>query len=162
MRGVYASVRDLGQRLEPWLQGDDFGPEQVQTFSYTKPEERGKNKEIVLLTRTRTSRGSIHVIRKGGEETLHSHATIDGFWFVLSGRIKFHGEGDVVLGEFGPKEGIFVPRGTRYWFESVGAEEAELLQFIQFHGGRWTRKDHEKPKWSRKEGILLSDARTDL
>ena len=47
---------------------------------------------------------------------------------VLNGRARFYGEGDVLLGSFGPREGILVPRGSRYWFESEGEEILELLQ----------------------------------
>jgi hypothetical protein len=51
---------------------------------------------------------------------------------VLKGRIRFYGPGDVLQGDFGPGEGIFMPRGARYWFESASEEEAELLQVAAF------------------------------
>ena len=50
------------------------------------------------------------------------------FWLVLGGRAKFYGPGDEDLGEFGRHEGIFIPRGARYWFERVGEEELEILR----------------------------------
>ena len=51
---------------------------------------------------------------------------------VLRGRARYYGPGDEVLGEFGVHEGIVMPRGAQYWFESVGGEELELLQVVAF------------------------------
>jgi len=124
----------------------------VQTFSYCKPDEEKKgNKEIVLLCKDKRMRGAVHIVRRGGEEHLHSHKTVDGFWMVLSGRVRFHGADETLLGEFGPMEGILVPRNTRYWFESVGAEELELLQVLGFDAGKgFQRDDHAPPNFDPK------------
>lgn len=124
----------------------------IQTFRYDKPgsDERG-SKEIVLLCQKNTMRGAVHVIRKGGEEHLHSHSSIDGFWMVLSGRARFYGEGDVLIGEFTAMQGILVPRGTKYWFESAGDEDLELLQVLCFDPGQgFVREDHAAPKFSKQ------------
>jgi mannose-6-phosphate isomerase-like protein (cupin superfamily) len=100
----------------------------IATFSYTKPTDyKGKNKVISNLGRTDIVRGLVHVLREGGETNLHYHTKIDSLWFVLKGRVRFYGPGDVLQGEFGPHEGIFMPRGARYWFESASEEEVELL-----------------------------------
>jgi mannose-6-phosphate isomerase-like protein (cupin superfamily) len=76
--------------------------------------------------------GIIQVLKSGGENNLHSHAHLDGFWFVLKGRARFYGDHDVLVGEFGPNEGVLVPRNVAYWFESVGDEELHLLQVEAF------------------------------
>jgi len=70
----------------------------------------------------------IKVIRSGGETNLHSHTALDGFWFVLSGRARFYGEGDKLIADLGPHEGVLIPRGLPYWFEAAGDEVLELLQ----------------------------------
>jgi mannose-6-phosphate isomerase-like protein (cupin superfamily) len=67
----------------------------------------------------------------------------------LSGHARFYGEGDVVLGDLGKHEGILLPRGTKYWFESVGSEPLELLQI----------EASDKPVPTREE--LMAD-RTDF
>jgi mannose-6-phosphate isomerase-like protein (cupin superfamily) len=96
-----------------------------QTFSYTKPElKRGKG--IVQLAGSDIIRGRVQIVSEGGENNLHSHRGMDGFWFVLSGKVKFYGPGDVEIGEFGKHEGILVPRGAEYWFESSGAAPQKL------------------------------------
>lgn len=123
----------------------------IQVFGYQKPGgERKGSKEIVQLCKNRHLRGAIHVIRTGGEENLHSHKTIDGFWMVLTGRARFYGDKDTVIGEFGPLEGVLVPRNNRYWFESVGVEDLELLQVLVFEPGQgFDRDDHAAPNFAK-------------
>jgi mannose-6-phosphate isomerase-like protein (cupin superfamily) len=100
---------------------------EAHTFKYEMPEV-GKPKTIVWLARTDHLFADVQVITQGGETNLHSHSHLDGFWFVLSGRARFYGEGERVLGELGKHEGILLPRGTPYWFESASDEPLELLQ----------------------------------
>ena len=116
-----------------------------QTFSYKKPElKRGKG--IVQLAGSDLIRGRVQVVSEGGENNLHSHRGMDGFWFVLSGRVKFYGPGDVVIGEFSKHEGILVPRGAEYWFESSGDEDLEILQMAAFEKGVKTERVDAAPQ----------------
>src|SRR5688572_25248442 len=102
-----------------------------RSFCYAKPEfDRGK--QVVMLARTDRMIGLVQVLKEGGENNLHSHPHLDGFWMVLKGRVKFYGEGDVLLGDLGPNEGILIPRGSRYWFERAGDEDLEILQIEAF------------------------------
>jgi mannose-6-phosphate isomerase-like protein (cupin superfamily) len=57
---------------------------------------------------------------------------MDGFWMVLKGGVRFYGPNDEGLGEFGLNEGIMMPRGSEYWFESCGNVDLELLQVVAF------------------------------
>lgn len=147
-------VRDMSNATtkSPGTRSSGAAAKPVQTFSYQKPEkEQQGHKEIVLLCKGKRMRGAVHIVRKGGEEHLHSHKTVDGFWMVLSGRVRFHGEGDTVIGEFGPMEGLLVPRNTRYWFETVGEDELELLQVLGFDAGKgFQRDDHARPNFDPK------------
>lgn len=96
-------------------------------FKYTTPQTE-KPKTIVRLCRSDLLYSSVQVLKEGGENNLHAHNAQNGFWFVLSGKVRFYGEGDKVLAELGPREGIHIPRGFYYWFESTGDEVLELLQ----------------------------------
>lgn len=107
-------------------------PRAPQKFAYGKPAGQTSGKGIVSLCQTDIIRGAVQVVREGGDNNLHSHTGMDGFWMVLSGRVRFYGPGDEVLGEFGRHEGIVMPRGAQYWFESCGDEELELLQVVAF------------------------------
>lgn len=107
-------------------------PRAPQKFSYVKPTEQKTGKAIVSLCQTDIIRGAVQIVREGGDNNLHSHTGMDGFWMVLKGRVRFYGPGDEVLGEFGPHEGIVMPRNAQYWFESCGDEDLELLQVVAF------------------------------
>ena len=107
-------------------------PRATQKFSFAKPEHQESGKAIVSLCQTDIIRGAVQVVKEGGDNNLHSHTGMDGFWMVLTGRVRFYGPGDEVLGEFGRHEGIVTPRGAQYWFESCGDEELELLQVVAF------------------------------
>ena len=119
---------------------DDGRPTQtaapkVQTFSYKKPDNLRRGKGIVQLAQSDIIRGRVQIVREGGENNLHSHRGMDGFWMVLAGRVKFYGPGDVLIGEFGKHEGILIPRGAEYWFESSGEDDLEILQMAGFEKG---------------------------
>jgi mannose-6-phosphate isomerase-like protein (cupin superfamily) len=115
----------------------------VKGFSYVKPSGVGTAKGFVRLGTSPLLKSVVQVIKKsGGENNLHYHKSVDTFWMVLKGRVRFYGPDDVVLGEYGAFEGTITPRFSRYWFENVGDDEAELLQVAanamanQANGGR--------------------------
>jgi mannose-6-phosphate isomerase-like protein (cupin superfamily) len=91
----------------------------AKLISYERPAlKAGQPKAVKLLARSDRAFFAVQVVREGGENNLHSHAHVDGFWFVLSGRARFYTTGDELLGEFGPHQGVLVPREYPYWFES--------------------------------------------
>ncbi len=106
-----------------------------QTFSYKKPENLRRGKGIVQLAKSDIIRGRVQIVSEGGENNLHSHNGMDGFWMVLEGKVKFYGPGDVLIGEFAKHEGILIPRGAQYWFESSGDEPLQILQMAGFEKG---------------------------
>jgi mannose-6-phosphate isomerase-like protein (cupin superfamily) len=108
----------------------------VQTFRFKAPETYARRKAIVKLTTNERGATAVHCLGQGGENNLHYHAGVDITWMVLKGRARFYGPGDIVRGEFGPHEGLLIPAGARYWFESCGSDDLELLQIKMFHKGR--------------------------
>ena len=96
-------------------------------FRYQTPDLR-RRKGVIPLASSDILFSAVQVIREGGENNLHAHTAMDGFWFVLSGSARFYGEGDELIAELGRHEGVFIPREVSYWFESVGDELLELLQ----------------------------------
>jgi mannose-6-phosphate isomerase-like protein (cupin superfamily) len=108
----------------------------MTTYSYAKPDGVSAGKGFIALSRTDIMKGVVQVVKKhGGENNLHYHTRMDTFWMVLKGRVRFYGPGDVVLGEFGPHEGMVTPRFSRYWFENIGDEDLELLQVAAYSDG---------------------------
>ncbi len=97
-----------------------------QVFRYEVPDnERSKN--LTMLCKTDRLAADMQLVKEGGENRLHSHTSSDGFFLVLEGKVRFYGEGDVVLAELGKDEGIVIPHGFRYWFASSSVEPLRIL-----------------------------------
>lgn len=108
----------------------------IQEFHFKAPETYSGRKAIVKLTSSERSAVAVHCLGQGGENNLHFHSGVDITWMVLKGRARFYGPGDEIRGEFGPIEGLVVPAGARYWFESCGEDDLELLQIKTYTKGR--------------------------
>src|SRR5271163_4573016 len=100
----------------------------MQVFRYEKPDLKNRAKAITRLFTSDLMSGLVQCITKGGETTLHSHAGMDGMWMVLTGRARFYSDATTMVGEFGPLEGVYIPRDVKYWFESASDEPLQLLQ----------------------------------
>jgi mannose-6-phosphate isomerase-like protein (cupin superfamily) len=143
----------------------------AQIFKYAPPqlpEGKFEGKVITRLARTDRMMANLQVLKSGGENNLHSHRHLDGFWMVLSGRVRFYGEGDELVAELGPKEGVLVPRNFKYWFEAVGDEPLELLQVESFdiaipnyNAIREQERINHTPKEASFGGIMIRDGRID-
>lgn len=103
-------------------------------------------RSITPLCRTDIMYAAVQVIRRGGENTLHSHTELDGLWFVLRGRARFYGTDNVLYGELGERDAILLPRGVSYRFESVGDEPLELLQMEAITKGASDEIRFHEPK----------------
>jgi mannose-6-phosphate isomerase-like protein (cupin superfamily) len=125
----------------------------IKRFKYEKPAKYDRKKVSVRLAQGDLVRGMIQVAKEGGENNLHYHANVDGFWMVLSGKVRFYGPGDTLIAELGPREGLVIPRYARYWFENAGDEELEILLVQAFaNGGQQLnseRIDASAPKLER-------------
>jgi mannose-6-phosphate isomerase-like protein (cupin superfamily) len=103
---------------------------QAQVFRYQPPAfPEGRGKGVQLLGRTDLAFAAIQRLKAtGGETNLHTHANVDGFWMVLTGRVKFYTTDDAEIATLNPMEGIVIPRDFPYWFGADGVE-SEILQF---------------------------------
>ncbi len=108
--------------------------DEVTRFRYSGPEAPGsrdrgpENGRSYDLLYNETVISTVQVMEKGQGNKLHYHNDQDGYWLVLGGKARFHGEGDALLGDLGPFEGIFIPHRTRYWFESIDNEPLQILR----------------------------------
>jgi mannose-6-phosphate isomerase-like protein (cupin superfamily) len=102
----------------------------IRVFKYEQPPNSGKPKDVAWLSKSPLLNLIVQVVHDGGENNLHYHTNSETVWMVMRGRTRFYGPNDVVLGEIGEKEAIYMPGGARYWFEKVGAEDLELLQIM--------------------------------
>jgi mannose-6-phosphate isomerase-like protein (cupin superfamily) len=130
---------------------------QVKVVKY-EPKTTGEPKDIVPLVRTKLGRMAVQVVHEGGENNLHYHLNSDTTWFVLRGRVRFYGPGDEIIAELGQNELISIPGGARYWFETCGAEDLEILQCVNFDsaGEKPTRVNVEAHKdWMKDEELRV-------
>lgn len=134
----------LADPNDPGLQERHREAELMMTAFDFLTAPRGKaNRFGVVRTQlgaTEMLHANVQHIKKGGptggDAHLHFHTNIDSFWMVLKGQVRFYTEGDKVTGEFGPMQGIFTPRFSRYWFQAIGEEDLELLHvFGMFNRG---------------------------
>jgi mannose-6-phosphate isomerase-like protein (cupin superfamily) len=95
-------------------------------YRYVLPPSEGRVKDIVDIWQSEVLGVEVQVVRSGGETNLHAHNGLDSLWFVLSGTAAFYDESDreYILHRH---ESIALPKGTRYWFQSVGEEPLEVL-----------------------------------
>jgi hypothetical protein len=75
---------------------------------------------------------------------------------VLKGRVRFYGPGNKILGEYGVHEGLLLPENSRYWFESIGEEEAYLLQIAGYpKGAKMSKRVPVEPAKPDKGGMWM-------
>ena len=100
----------------------------MEVIRYETPDLAGSPKRSSMLANSGLLSVNVQVVsRDGGETNLHAHSAQDAVWFVLSGRAKFYSkDGESV--ELGPKDALFIPKGTPYWFESVSDEPLEIMR----------------------------------
>lgn len=101
----------------------------LQPFKYEKPEiDQVRGKSFAKgLPNTDTLAIMIQAVQLGGENNLHSHPGFDSVFFVLSGRARFYGDAETVACELRQHEGVLIPAGEPYWFESAGEEHLEIM-----------------------------------
>ena len=101
--------------------------QEAKEFRHQTPEFEGVKKTWQVCN-SDLMKVQVQVVKNGGENNLHTHTGEDAFWYVISGAVKFYGEGDTLVGEYKKGEGILVPRGYKYWFESASPEPLEILR----------------------------------
>ena len=94
-----------------------------------RPQLLEYGKTTTPLTRTDIAGAFVQVIASGGETNLHAHTAEDAVWLVLNGKARFYTTGDEVVATLGAFEGLTIPRGTPYWFESAAEENLVIVRF---------------------------------
>jgi mannose-6-phosphate isomerase-like protein (cupin superfamily) len=138
---------------------------QVSKFAFKRPDVPlpDGRKLHVKLAGTDSFRTSVQVLNKGGENNLHYHPNMDLQYIVLKGRVAFYGPGDVQVAELGVHEGVLLPEYTRYWFKSVGDEEAHLLQIAGYpRGAKASKRIPVAPQKLAGEGIWIGMTEEEL
>ena len=108
--------------------GDQVPPSPFQTFD-VRPQLLEYGKLVTSAAQTDLISCSIQVIAHGGETNLHAHNGSDAIWLVLDGKARFYTTDNEVVGIVEKNQGLVIPRGTPYWFESEGDDNLVILRF---------------------------------
>lgn len=100
-----------------------------------------------VLSETPRLRVWVKCYAEGGENALHAHTNEDHCFVVLQGRARFYDRAGNSR-EIGRLEGIMLPRGTFYWFQSCGDEPLVLLRVGALYSDEPNRR-------IRPDGALL-------
>ncbi|HWP57030.1 MAG TPA: cupin domain-containing protein [Candidatus Acidoferrales bacterium] len=123
--------------------------ESFQIYKYEMPQvwserDKQRGKQNLHMGSCGGLNVGVQVCLKGGETNLHAHPGSESSWFVLGGRVKFYGAENILVAELGKGEGIFVPAGVPYWFESASEEPLEILHITsRVPGGKRGRVNFE-------------------
>lgn len=102
----------------------------AQTFKLRTPL-LSKGRSHTILASSKADTGAMNVAIKcyaeGGENEFHAHAREDHTFVVLQGRARFY-QPDQAACELGRNEGILIPAGALYKFETASAEPLVLLR----------------------------------
>jgi mannose-6-phosphate isomerase-like protein (cupin superfamily) len=87
---------------------------------------------------------AIKVYAEGGENAAHCHATEDHAFIILEGEATFYDRDDTprVVHQY---EGILIPKGVYYWFQSSGDTNLVLLRTAGFGAGEKRGDDRLDP-----------------
>jgi len=103
---------------------------------------------------------TVQIFEKGVHNNLHTHLTEDGYWLVLGGRARFHGEGETIIAELGKLEGVLLPAGTKYWFEGISDDEPLQILRVNYRvhpGPRHGVNEDDMPR-IRAAGVAAAAA----
>jgi mannose-6-phosphate isomerase-like protein (cupin superfamily) len=100
---------------------------EAKPFKYQHRDYEGPKKSTLVCS-SDLMRVHVQEVKSGGENNLHTHPAEDAFWYVVNGAVRFYGEGDKVIGIYNKGEGILIPRGFKYWFETASDEPLEVLR----------------------------------
>jgi len=120
-----------------------------QTF-VVAPELLTHGKTSTRLVRTDHINSGVQVVAEGGETNLHAHSSQDEIWFVVSGVATFYTEGDAIVAQLRKHEGLLIPHGAPYRFESSSDENLVIMRFGAMvpEAGPDRRIDLQERKWA--------------
>jgi mannose-6-phosphate isomerase-like protein (cupin superfamily) len=129
--------------------------DRLSTFRYDVPAGREFPKKSMRLAKRGLLSVAVQVINAGGETNMHAHTGEDEAWMVISGRARFHGADEQPPVELGPREGIVVPAGVPYWFESASPEQLEIVRMAAGVPGVRDERVNYQPlsDWQREHGL---------
>ncbi len=115
---------------------------QAQFFNLKSPLlSQGRLDNIVATTPLLSV--VLKVYASGGENTMHMHANEDHTFVVLQGQASFRINSDDNIKVVNKNEGVMLPRGVLYWFQSSGADNLVMLRVGASED--WVKQERSNP-----------------
>ncbi len=102
----------------------------------------------------------VKVYASGGENAMHTHANEDHAFIVLQGQASFRINRDDNIKVVNRNEGVMLPRGALYWFQSSAAENLVMLRVGASE--QWLSNERSNPyrgKFDGTDGRLGRDGK---
>ncbi len=116
-----------GREGESVTQASEIALERAQSFTLNGTPLLSAGQTMDLLARGPHLWLHAKVYAAGGENGLHAHPAEDHAFLILAGEATFT-DADGAETVVGPHDGMLIPRGTEYRFESSGKENLVMLR----------------------------------
>lgn len=100
---------------------------EAHTFELKTPLLKG-GRSHKILAKTDLMNVAIKCYSEGGENTLHTHPAEDHAFIILDGEATFYDK-DEKATVVKKGQGMMLPKGCFYWFQSTGGKPLILLRF---------------------------------
>jgi quercetin dioxygenase-like cupin family protein len=99
----------------------------AQVFDLRTPYlQQGRTTD--MRSRTDLLTITMKVYAEGGENAMHTHPYEDHAFIVIEGQATFHIDTDDNIKVVNAYEGVMLPAGTFYWFESSGDRNLVMIR----------------------------------
>jgi quercetin dioxygenase-like cupin family protein len=100
---------------------------EAQVFDLRTPYlDQGRTTDLRSATELMTIIAKVYA--EGGENGMHNHPHEDHAFIVLEGEATFHLETDENTKVVGRYEGVMLPKGCNYWFQSSGDQNLVMVR----------------------------------
>lgn len=100
----------------------------AQFFSLRSAPELSQGRLNVDLAQAGLLQALVKVYASGGENAMHMHPNEDHLFVVVQGQATFRIGTDDNVRVVGRFEGVMLPRGASYWFQSTAPENLVMLR----------------------------------
>ncbi|MEA2642667.1 MAG: hypothetical protein QOF51_4061 [Chloroflexota bacterium] len=101
--------------------------QKAEVFNLRTPYlDQGRTTDVRARTDLMTITAKVYA--EGGENGMHHHTHEDHAFIVLEGEATFHLETDENTRVVRRYEGVMLPKGANYWFQSTGDENLVMVR----------------------------------
>lgn len=99
----------------------------AQVFNLRTPYlQQGRTTDVRAKTDTFTVTAKVYA--EGGENAMHTHPNEDHTFVILEGQATFHLGSDDNVTVLNKYDGVLLPAGSFYWFESSGNQNLVMVR----------------------------------